>query len=174
MPSAVRLDDHIRAVPDFPKPGILFRDITPLLARPDAVREAVHQMGQPFADSGATKIAAAEARGFLFGVAMAIDLGVGFVPVRKPGKLPYDTVEASYELEYGTDTLQIHADACGPDDRVLLVDDLLATGGTLEACVKLIEGTGAEIVGCSCLIELNGLGGRDRLGDIPLHAVLAY
>lgn len=174
MTSAVLLDRFIRSVPDFPKPGILFRDITPLLAAPDALREAVHQMGQPFRDEGITKIAAAEARGFLFGTAMAIDMAVGFVPVRKPGKLPAETIEASYELEYGTDTLQIHRDAFGPDDRVLIVDDLLATGGTLAACVELVRQTGATVVGCSCLIGLTELKGRDRLGDLPCLTLLDY
>ena len=174
MTSAVLLDRFIRSVPDFPKPGILFRDITPLLAAPDALREAVHQMGQPFRDEGITKIAAAEARGFLFGTAMAIDMAVGFVPVRKPGKLPAETIEASYELEYGTDTLQIHRDAFGPDDRVLIVDDLLATGGTLAACVELVRQTGATVVGCSCLIGLTELNGRDRLGDLPCLTLLDY
>ena len=174
MPSAVRLDDYIRAIPAFPKPGIVFRDITPLLSAPDALREAVHQMGQPFHEAGITKIAAAEARGFLFGVAMAIDLGVGFIPVRKPGKLPSETISQTYELEYGSDELQIHADACASGDRVLLVDDLLATGGTLAACVELIERTGANVVGCSCLIELTDLPGRSKLPDVDIHSVLTY
>ena len=174
MTSAVRLDEYIRAIPDFPKPGIVFRDITPLLAAPDALREAIHRMGQPFADRGITKIAAAEARGFLFGVAMAIELNVGFVPIRKPGKLPAETIEESYELEYGTDTLQIHRDALRSGDRVLVVDDLLATGGTLAACLELVRRGGAEVAGASCLIELPDLGGRDKLGSVEVACLLSY
>ena len=174
MSSAVRLQQYIRAIPDFPKPGIVFRDITPLLAAPDALREAIQRMGQPFVDQGITKIAAAEARGFLFGVAMAIDLNVGFVPVRKPGKLPHETIEASYELEYGTDTLEIHADAFREGDRVLIVDDLLATGGTLAACVDLVRRTGAEVAGCSCLIELPDLDGRSKLDGVDVTCLMSY
>lgn len=174
MSSAVLLDEYVRDVPDFPKPGIVFKDITPLLTAPDALREAVARMAEPFADAGVTKIAAAEARGFLFGVAMAIDLGVGFVPVRKPGKLPAAVHEMTYELEYGTDTLQIHQDAFAESDRVLLVDDLLATGGTMKACIDLVEQTGATVAGCSFLIELEFLNGRRLLGDTTAAAVLRY
>ena len=174
MGSAVNLDHYIRAVPDFPKPGILFRDITPLLSSPPALREAIQRMGQPFAEMGITKVAAAEARGFLFGVAIATDLNAGFVPVRKPGKLPAATIEKTYELEYGTDTLQIHADALTADDRVLFADDLLATGGTAAASVELIRQTGAEVAGCTVLIELLGLAGREALGELTTKTVLTY
>lgn len=168
------LHEHIRDVPDFPKPGILFKDITPLLANPAALKEAVSLMGQPFQDHGITKIAAAEARGFLFGTALAAEMHVGFVPVRKPGKLPYSTISKSYDLEYGTDELHVHSDAFASGDRVLLVDDLLATGGTMGACIELVRECEAEPVGCTFLIELNGLGGRDKLDGLPSEAVLTY
>lgn len=171
---ADHLHQFIRDVPDFPKPGILFKDITPLLAAPRALKDAIALMGDPFRDCGVTKIAAAEARGFLFGTALANELHVGFVPVRKPGKLPYSTVSQAYDLEYGTDELHVHSDAFGSGDRVLLVDDLLATGGTMGACIDLVRGCGAEPVGCTFLIELDGLGGRDKLGDVNYEAVLTY
>lgn len=174
MTSNADIEVLIRDVPDFPKPGIVFKDITPLLADPAGLQAAIQAMTEPFRSVGVTKVAAAEARGFLFGVAMAIELGVGFVPVRKPGKLPSAIYEATYELEYGTDTVQLHRDAAGPDDRVLLVDDLLATGGTMAACIELIERTGASVVGCSFLIDLTFLNGRSRLGDVPVEAVLRY
>ena len=168
------LAPYIRDVPDFPKPGILFRDITPLLASPEATSEAVRRMADPFRTAGITKVAAAEARGFLFGVSIALELGAGFIPVRKPGKLPYETREVSYDLEYGSDTLQIHADAIAPSDTVLLVDDLLATGGTMEACLRMVRDAGATVAGCSFLIELTELPGRSRLGEAPVATVLSY
>ena len=164
----------IRDVPDFPKQGIVFKDITPLLSDAAGLRAAIGAMTDPYRDAGITKIAAAEARGFLFGVAMAIELGIGFVPVRKPGKLPSATHEATYELEYGTDTVQLHQDAVGADDRVLLIDDLLATGGTMAACIDLVRRTGADVVGCSFLIDLTFLDGRSRLGDVRVETVLSY
>ena len=170
----MNLEEHIRAIPDFPKPGIVFRDITPLLLHYEAFGAAVDRMTAPFRESGITKVAAAEARGFLFGVPIAERLACGFVPVRKPGKLPAAVREASYELEYGHDTLQMHDDAIRPGDRVLLVDDLLATGGTLAACVEMIAEAGGELVGCSCLIELPALQGRAKLGSVPVEVVLSY
>ena len=174
MPSAVNLDEFVRDVPDFPKPGIVFKDITPLLAAPDALREAAHRMGQPFKDAGVTKVAAAEARGFLFGPSVAMALGVGFVPVRKPGKLPGETRSKTYDLEYGTDELQVRHDAFSSGDRVLLCDDLLATGGTMAASADLVTEAGAELVGFTFLIELLALNGRERLGEVPIAALIAY
>ena len=129
----MNLKDYIRSVPDFPKPGIMFRDITPLLKSCDAMKEVIRLLAEPFRDAGITTILAAEARGFVFGAPLAIELGAGFVPVRKPGKLPWETHKFSYDLEYGSDSLEIHSDAIGAGDRVLLVDDLLATGGTAAA-----------------------------------------
>lgn len=174
MPSADHLDKYIRDVADFPKPGILFKDITPLMADPQALKDAIAHMGAPFLGQGVTKIAAAEARGFLFGTALANQMHVGFVPVRKPGKLPYQTIAQSYELEYGTDELHVHSDAFEAGERVLLVDDLLATGGTMGACIDLVRTCGAEPIGCTFLIELNGLGGREKLQGLDSHAVLTY
>ncbi|MEL7264019.1 MAG: adenine phosphoribosyltransferase [Planctomycetota bacterium] len=164
----------VRDIPDYPKPGILFRDITPLLLDPDAIAQVVDEMAAPFLDANIDLIAAAEARGFIFATPLAMKLNAGFIPVRKPGKLPSKTRSFSYELEYGTDTLEIHEDAVSPGQRVLLVDDLLATGGTMEACCKLLEAADAEIVGCSFLIHLVGLGGEKRLTPYNVHSVLSY
>ena len=158
---ALKLTDYIGAIPDFPKPGILFRDITPLLAVPQAFRQAIEEMAAPFRGQHIDQIAAAEARGFIFAAPLAVALGAGLVPIRKPGKLPGKTLSHTYQLEYGVDTLQIHADAVFPGAKVLMVDDLLATGGTIEACCQMIEQAGGEVVGCAFLIELVGLGGAD-------------
>lgn len=168
------LREHIRDIPDFPKPGILFRDITPLLATPAAFRETVRRLAAHYREQGVAKVCAAEARGFLFAAPLAIELNAGFVPVRKPGKLPFDKHSFSYELEYGNDSLEMHIDALSAGDRVLLVDDLLATGGTMEACVRMVERTGAEIVGCAFVIELNGLKGRDRLAPHETFSLVRY
>jgi len=168
------LKSYIRDVPDFPKPGILFRDITPLLNTPAALREAVGQLAGHFRDQKIDAVAAAEARGFIFAAPMALELNVGFVPVRKPGKLPFDTYSFHYELEYGTDTLEIHRDGIRPGQRVLLVDDLLATGGTIEACCHLVEQSQASVVGCAFLIELVGLGGAKRLERFHPFSLLKY
>src|SRR5690606_17478042 len=149
---AMDLTNYIRSIPDFPKPGILFRDITPLLSTPAAFREAIAQLAAPYRDQGITAVAAAEARGFIFAAPLALELNAAFVPVRKPGKLPFDTRAFHYELEYGSDTLEIHTDAYRNGDRVLLVDDLLATGGTMQACVNLADQAGATIVGCAFVI----------------------
>ena len=157
------LKAHIRAIPDFPKPGILFRDITPLLNNPDALGEAVRRMAEPYRDAGIDVVAAAEARGFIFASPLALALHAGFVPVRKPGKLPFDTHAFHYELEYGTDQLEIHVDAIKPGDKVLVVDDLLATGGTIEATVKLIRRLGGEVTDAAFIINLFDLGGEQRL-----------
>lgn len=168
------LRDHIRDVPDFPKPGILFRDITPLLAHPEAFQECITQLADRYRGENIKAIAAAEARGFIFAAPLALELGCAFVPVRKPGKLPFETQAFHYELEYGTDTLEIHTDAFGKGDRVLLVDDLLATGGTMGACAKLVEHSGAVVVGCAFAIELNFLNGREKLGNYDVFSLVQY
>lgn len=168
------LRSKIRNVPDFPKPGIMFRDITPLLSDPDAFREAIRQLADRYRGTPVNAIAAAEARGFIFAAPLALELNTSFIPVRKPGKLPFDTHAFHYELEYGTDTLEIHTDAFSPGDKVLLVDDLLATGGTMNACAKLIEQSGAEVVGCAFVIELNFLEGRERLAPHDCFSLVAY
>lgn len=155
--------EFIRDIPDFPKPGILFRDITPLLANPTIFREAIQAIAGRFRDRQIDAIVAAEARGFIFAAPLALELDAGFVPIRKPGKLPFDTHAFHYELEYGTDTLEMHIDGVGTGQRVLVVDDLLATGGTVDACCQMVEQAGAEIVGCAFLIELDALGGAAKL-----------
>jgi adenine phosphoribosyltransferase len=170
----LKLTDHIRSIPDFPKEGILFRDITPLLAAPAALRQAVHAMAEPFRNDEIDVVAAAEARGFLFAAPVALDLGASLVPIRKPGKLPYETLSFSYELEYGTDTLEIHADAIPPSANVLVVDDLLATGGTVEACCRMVEKAGGNVAGCAFLIELVGLGGAKRIGRYKTVSLIKY
>ena len=164
----------IRDIPDFPKPGILFRDITPLLADAAALREAVEQLAAPYRGERIEAVVAAEARGFIFAAPLAIALGAGFVPVRKPGKLPFDRHSFRYDLEYGSDTLEMHVDGVQPGTRVLVVDDLLATGGTVGACVKLLEKTGANIVGCAFAIELVGLGGAKLLAPHPVFSLIQY
>jgi len=159
----VVLADCIRAIPDFPKPGVLFRDITPLLNDPAAFRQAVREMGDKVRHLKVDLVAAAEARGFLFAAPLAIELGAGLVPIRKRGKLPYKTISHTYELEYGSDTLEIHVDAIRTGANVLVVDDLLATGGTVDACCRLVEKAGGKVAGCVFLVELAGLGGADKV-----------
>lgn len=168
------IQQYIRDIPDFPKPGILFRDITPLLANPEALRLACEAMARPFENQGIEVVAAAEARGFIFAVPIAMHLNAGFVPIRKPGKLPFDRHTFHYDLEYGTDTLEVHIDSVSPGQKVLVVDDLLATGGTVEACCRLLEHCGAKIVGCSFFIELASLGGHLRLSPYEVRSVLRY
>ena len=168
------LKQRIRHMPDFPKPGILFYDVTTLLKDRVGFRLAIDQMAAPYVDSAIDMVVGIESRGFIFGAAVADRLNTGFVPVRKPGKLPAATQRASYALEYGTDTLEIHEDAVGRGQRVLLVDDLLATGGTAAATVSLIRGLGADIVGIQFLIELVGLNGRDRLPNENIGVLLQY
>jgi adenine phosphoribosyltransferase len=168
------LKPFIRDVPDFPKPGILFRDITPLLAAPLAFGKAVRAFADAFRDAKPTAIMAAESRGFIFAAPLALELGAAFVPVRKPGKLPFQTHRFDYDLEYGSDSLELHVDAITAGSRVLLVDDLLATGGTIEACLKLAEHSGAEIVGCAFLIELAFLNGRKRLEPHRIVSLMSY
>ncbi len=173
-PGALELCSLIRDIPDYPKPGILFKDITPLLASPAGLSLAVEFLTQPFRDKHVDIVVGAESRGFIFGTAVARNLSAGFVPIRKPGKLPWQKLSLTYELEYGSDTLEIHADAIRADQRVLLLDDLLATGGTMQACCNLVEKLGGNIVGVAVLIELAGLQGREKLKDWPLHCVLSY
>lgn len=170
-----QLLDRIRDIPDFPKPGIVFKDISPLLGDPAALGMAVEQMANPFRGKGVDVVIGAESRGFIFGIAVAQTLAAGFVPVRKPGKLPAQTRSVAYELEYGTDRLEMHVDALRKGQRVLIVDDLIATGGTMGACVELIRQSGAELLGASVLIELEALGGREKtkLGD-RLRSVLRF
>ena len=171
----MNLHDSIRDVADYPKPGIVFKDITPLLKDPAALAMAVEQMANPFRGKGVELVCGAESRGFIFGTAIAQALSAGFVPIRKPGKLPAGRRSMTYDLEYGTDTLEIHDDAIAPGQRVLMVDDLLATGGTLKACLDLIDGLGAQVVGVTVLIELTFLKGRERVKPYDnLHAVLKY
>lgn len=165
---------YIRDVPDFPKPGILFKDITPLLGDPDALKAAVQALAAPYRHANLTSVAAVESRGFIFASAVACELGCGFVPLRKPDKLPAATTSATYELEYGTDTIEVHVDAIRPGDRVAIVDDVIATGGTAVASVELVEGLGGELVGISFLIDLAFLGGSARLSDYAVHTVITY
>jgi len=164
----------IRDIPDFPKKGIVFKDITPLLADKDALRQSIFDMAEPFRDKEIDLVIGIESRGFIFGPAVATHLDCGFAPVRKPGKLPYETAEISYELEYGSDTLEIHVDAPKPGSRVLIVDDLLATGGTAAATAELVEQVGGKVIGFSFLIELGFLKGRQKLGDRIVNALIQY
>jgi adenine phosphoribosyltransferase len=162
----------VRDVPDFPKPGIMFKDITPLLADPTGLAEAVRQLAEPYLDLAVTKVAGMEARGFLLAAPVALVLGAGVVPVRKPGKLPREVHSLSYDLEYGSATLEVHQDAFTADDRVLLLDDVLASGGTARATRSLLERCGADVVGLAVLLELTFLGGRALLPGLDVHAVL--
>ena len=168
------LTSYIRTIPDFPKPGIQFRDITPLLASPAAFRESIRRMADHYREASVDVVAAAEARGFIFAAPLALELNCGFVPVRKPGKLPFDTHAFHYELEYGTDSLEVHIDGVAPGQNVLMVDDLLATGGTIEACCNLAEKCGAKIVGCAFLIELVGLRGAEKIADYRPFSLIRY
>ena len=165
---------HIRPIPDFPKPGILFRDITPLLADAGAFAAAIRALADPWRTAGVMAIAAVEARGFLFAGPLALELGVGVIPVRKPGKLPADTIAHEYDLEYGRDRLEMHKGVLPAGGRVLVVDDVLATGGTAAACMKLIEAAGGHVVGASFLVEIAPLGGRERLAPHRIESVIVY
>ncbi|MCU0636323.1 MAG: adenine phosphoribosyltransferase [Gemmatimonadaceae bacterium] len=171
---AAALRAAIAAVPDFPSPGILFRDITPLLAQPALLAQAIDAMAAPVREAGVTHVAAIESRGFLLGAPLALTLGAALVPLRKPGKLPRETRRAAYALEYGTDALEMHADALERGARVLLVDDVLATGGTLGAARSLVEAADAMLLGASVLIELEALRGRAALPGLVVSAVLTY
>jgi adenine phosphoribosyltransferase len=168
------LTAHIRPIPDFPKPGILFRDITPLLADAAAFAEAIERMAGPWRESRLDAIAAVEARGFLFAGPLALALDVGVIPVRKPGKLPADTISHEYELEYGRDRLEMHAGVLRAGARVLVVDDVLATGGTAAACMRLVAAGGGVVAGAAFLVEIEPLGGRPRLAPHRVESVLVY
>jgi adenine phosphoribosyltransferase len=170
----VDLREHVRDIPDFPKPGIVFKDITPLLLDAAAMDQATASLSGYGRERGAQLVVAAEARGFIFGGAMARELGVGFVPARKPGKLPSRTVSAEYMLEYGVDALELHADALADGTRVLVHDDLIATGGTARAVCDLVTQLGGEVVGCAFVVELGFLAGRERLADFPVHSLIRY
>ncbi len=169
-----RLKAKIRDIPDFPEPGIIFRDITPLVADPSTLQLSVYQLLQPFLGETINAVAGMEARGFIFGSLVAWELGVGFIPLRKPGKLPYDVQSVSYDLEYGSAALEVHTDAVNAGDNILLIDDLLATGGTAEASCQLVEALGGEIVGCAFVIELDALKGREKLSNYRVHSLLHY
>ncbi|HUE28542.1 MAG TPA: adenine phosphoribosyltransferase [Solirubrobacteraceae bacterium] len=164
----------IRDIPDFPRPGIIFKDVTPLLLDPRALDDAVVGLARLAEPLGIDYVVAAEARGFILGGALARELGAGFVPARRPGRLPHETVSAEYTLEYGIDVLEVHADALAGGARVLVHDDLLATGGTAGALCELVEGLGADVAGCAFLIELSFLGGRQRLAPRPVLALIDY
>jgi adenine phosphoribosyltransferase len=170
----INLQSYIRSIPNWPKKDILFRDITPLLADPKAFAAAVDALCNDFTGADIKYVAAVEARGFIFGAAVARKLGAGFVPIRKKGKLPFKTESITYDLEYGADTLQVHCDAVTKGSKVLMVDDLLATGGTMAAACKLIEKIGGQIVAISFLIELTELSGRDKLGGYNIKTVISY
>lgn len=172
--TADELRHFVRDVPDFPKPGILFRDVTPLLGDPRALRSAVEAIAAPFREARIDRVLGVESRGFIFGAPVAISLGAGFALVRKAGKLPWKTRKASYALEYGTDTVEMHTDAVHPGERVLVVDDLVATGGTAAAAITLARESKAEVVGAAFLIELEALGGRKLLDVATIHTVLRY
>lgn len=158
----------LRDVPDFPEPGVVFKDITPLLDDAAAFGMVIRDLAAPFATEGVTHVVGIESRGFIMGAPVALELGAGFVPVRKPGKLPYETVSQSYELEYGSDTIEMHVDAVGPGNRVLIVDDVIATGGTASATLELVRRQGAEVVGIAAYVELTFLDGRSKLPDVPI------
>lgn len=168
------LKNYIAAIEDFPKEGILFRDITPLMADGAAYKEATERFVEFAKEVNADVIVGPESRGFIFGCPVSYALGIGFVPVRKPGKLPRETVSVSYDLEYGSNELHIHKDGIKPGQRVLIIDDLLATGGTIEATVSLVRELGGEVAGCGFLIELEDLQGRDKLQDIEVLALMKY
>jgi len=166
--------DLIRDVPDFPKPGVVFKDITPVLADPDAFSALIDQLCAPYERGSVTKVVGIEARGFILATPVAEQLGAGFVPIRKPGKLPADVIRETYELEYGTDALEMHKDALRRGDRVLVVDDVLATGGTAAAAIRLVERLDAEVIGVAVFIELAFLGGRASLNGADLQALVTY
>jgi len=172
--NALSLQSLIRDVPDFPKKGIVFKDITPLLASPNGLAMAVELLANPFRGQHVEAVVGAESRGFIFGTALAQALSCGFVPVRKPGKLPAAKIALTYDLEYGQDTLEIHKDAIKPGTRCLMVDDLLATGGTMKACCDMVERLGGDIVGIAVLIELSFLNGRERFAKYHLHSAIQY
>ncbi|MDP6633565.1 MAG: adenine phosphoribosyltransferase [Phycisphaerae bacterium] len=166
----MNIEEFIRDVPDFPKPGIIFKDITPLLGNIEALRQTVRLLADPYRDSGVEIVTGVESRGFIFGAMLADELDVGFVPIRKPNKLPAETISESYELEYGTDTIEIHADAISPGQKVLMCDDLIATGGTVEAACKLVKKLEGDIVGAVFVVELSFLPGREKLDALGVES----
>ena len=170
----MNLADYIRDIPDFPKPGIVFKDITPLLKEPAAFTYSVDVLSEFAEGKGVTAVAGIESRGFIFGALVAQQLGAAFIPIRKPGKLPAETISASYSLEYGTDTIEMHRDALDSSDRVLIVDDLLATGGTMAAAVSLVENAGAVVAGIAFVIELSFLHGREKLAGYDIASILTF
>ena len=172
--SLADLKKAIRDVPDFPKRGIIFKDITPLISDGKLFKEAIDLLAKPFTRSPPQKVVCIDARGFIFGAALALKFGAGVVPVRKAGKLPHKTKQASFDLEYGSATVEIHEDAICPGERVLIVDDLLATGGTLKAAIDLVKHSGGEIIGISVVIELDFLKGREKIKDLPIHSLIHF
>ena len=173
---ANQIEDLIRSLPDYPKKGIIFRDITTLLQSPSGFRQAVDELVQPFAGSGINRVAGIEARGFILGGAVAHQLSVGFVAIRKKGKLPWETISVEYQLEYGSDEVEIHTDSFEAGQKVLIIDDLIATGGTACAAVQLVRQAGAEVVGASFVIDLPDLGGREKLAamDVPVRTLISF
>lgn len=169
-----RIKDGIRSIPDFPQAGVLFRDITPVLANGKLLGQLVRHIAAEFADYRIDVVAAIESRGFIIGAPLAVELGAGFAPIRKPGKLPHRTVRVDYDLEYGTDALEAHIDAVSSSQRVLLIDDVLATGGTACAALQLLHELGAQVVGAAFLVELADLSGRGRLGNVPVYSLVRY
>lgn len=168
----VKLDKFIRDIPDFPKKGIIFKDITPLIGDPQAFKTVINLLAKKYRDKKIDKIVCVESRGFIFASALAYKLGIGIVPVRKPGKLPYKTTKETYALEYGTDTLEIHIDALKKSARILIIDDLLATGGTVKACTSLVKKLGGTVVGIGFVIELGFLHGRDKLKNFDIFSII--
>lgn len=164
----------IRDIPDFPEPGVVFKDITPVLAHSDGFAALVKAMADPFREAGVSQVAGIEARGFTLAAPVALELGAGFIPIRKPGKLPFETMRQDYSLEYGTDALEVHVDAVPQGERVLLVDDVIATGGTAAAAIRLLNDIGAEVVGFSVFIELVFLSGNELLDGVPINALVRY
>ena len=170
-----RIKNKIRDIPDFPKPGIIFKDITPLVKHPATLRLTIHQLIHPFLGRDTfTAVAGMESRGFIFGSLVAWELGIPFIPLRKPGKLPYDVQSVSYDLEYGSASLEVHIDSFDADDKVLIIDDLLATGGTAKASCELVEKLGATVEACAFVIELDDLKGREKLKGYEVHSLLHY
>ncbi len=173
-PATIDLGAYLRDIPDFPKPGILFKDITPLLSSPKAFGAAIDRLAEHYQGKSIDTIAAAEARGFIFGAPLALKLNAAFVPIRKPGKLPYATIALEYQLEYGSDRLEVHTDAFAESKRVLLLDDVLATGGTMRACCDLVKQAGGEVAGCAFVLELAFLHGREKLAPHDVFTLLTY
>lgn len=168
------LEALVRDIPDFPEPGVVFKDITPVLGDPKAFSNLIGALAEPFKGKGVTKVAGIEARGFTLATPVADRIGAGFIPLRKPGKLPYETVREEYELEYGIDALEMHTDALFEGEKVLLVDDVIATGGTAAAAIRLLRHLGANVVGFAVFIELLFLGGAEKIDSVPIHALLKY